>query len=92
MKFIAYTSAANAGESHFMLAPPHRAAEEAILKTGIPYSFLRNNWYLENEIGSIQSVMAGASWVTTIGTGKIGWALRQDFAEAAANVLSGEGH
>lgn len=92
VKFIAYTSVTNASESPLDLAPGHRAREEAILKTGIPYSFLRNNWYLENEIGSIQGVMAGMPWVISAGTGKVGWALKQDYAEAAAAVLSGSGH
>ncbi|WP_417898137.1 SDR family oxidoreductase [Bacillus haimaensis] len=92
VKFIAYTSIGNARDSKMFLAPPHQAAEEAILKTGIPYSFLRNNWYLENEIPSIQGVMAGAPWVTSAGTGKIGWALQQEYAEAAAIVLAGNGH
>lgn len=92
VKFIAYTSIANAKESKNFLAPTHNATEEAILKTGIPYSFLRNNWYLENESSSIQGVLAGAPWVTSAGNGKVGWALQQDYAAAAAAVLSGEGH
>ncbi|MED3832097.1 SDR family oxidoreductase [Peribacillus frigoritolerans] len=92
VKFIAYTSLANAQESKNFLAPTHQATEESILKTGIPYSFLRNNWYLENEISSIQGVQAGAPWVTSAGNGKVGWALQQDYAEAAASVLSGNGH
>lgn len=53
---------------------------------------LNYNWYLENEIGSIQAAMGGAPWITATGIGKVGWALRQDLAEATANVLSGEGH
>lgn len=92
VKFIAYTSIANAKESKNLLAPTHQATEEAIVKTGIPYSFLRNNWYLENEISSIQGVMAGAPWVTSAGNGKVGWAIQQDYAEAAAAVLAGNGH
>lgn len=92
VKFIAYTSITNAKESNNFLAPTHQATEEAILKTGIPYSFLRNNWYLENEIASIQGVLAGAPWVTSAGNGKVGWALQQEYAEAAANVLVGNGH
>ena len=92
VSFIAYTSLANASESQLFLAPPHQAAEKAILKTGIPYSFLRNNWYLENEIASIQGVLAGAPWVTSAGGGKVGWALQQEYAEAAAAVLAGNGH
>ncbi len=92
VKFIAYTSIANATESTNIMAPPHVATEAAIIKTGIPYSFLRNNWYLENEIGSIQGALAGAPWVTSAGAGKVGWALQQDYAEAAAAVLVGNGH
>ncbi|WP_419888345.1 SDR family oxidoreductase [Neobacillus niacini] len=92
VKFIAYTSLANATESKNIMAPPHIATEAAIIKTGIPYSFLRNNWYLENEIGSIQGAMAGAPWVTSAGEGKVGWALQQDYADAAAAVLVGSGH
>ncbi|MEH6854498.1 SDR family oxidoreductase [Priestia megaterium] len=92
VKFIAYTSIVNAQESKNFLAPTHQATEEAILKTGISYSFLRNNWYLENEISSIQGVLAGAPWVTSARNGKVGWALQQDYAEAAATVLSGNGH
>ncbi|MCY8435377.1 SDR family oxidoreductase [Bacillus haynesii] len=92
VRFIAYTSIANARESKNFLAPTHKATEEAILKTGVPYSFLRNNWYLENEMSSIQGVLAGAPWVTSAENGKVGWALQQDYADAAAAVLSGEGH
>jgi len=90
--FIAYTSLANAMESPIFLAPTHRETEEAIRKTGIPYAFLRNNWYLENEISSIQGVIARAPWVTSAGSGKVGWALQQEYAEAAAAVLTGSGH
>ncbi|WP_139488824.1 SDR family oxidoreductase [Brevibacillus dissolubilis] len=90
--FIAYTSLGNATESQLFLAATHQATEAAILKTGIPYSFLRNNWYLENETASIQAVMAGAPWLTSAGSGKVGWAPRQDYAEAAAAVLAGDGH
>lgn len=92
VSFIAYTSAPNAQESTLSLAYVHRTTEEAIFKAGIPYAFLRNNWYLENELGSIQAAMAGHPWVTSAGTGKSGWALRQEYAEAAAEVLAGEGH
>ncbi|MFC4713497.1 SDR family oxidoreductase [Planococcus dechangensis] len=92
VKFIAYTSIANATDSENLMAPPHVATEAAIIKTGIPYTFLRNNWYLENEIGSIQAVKAGAPWATSAGDGKVGWALQQDYADAAAAVLTGSGH
>ena len=92
VSFIAYTSLANAEASQNLFAPTHQATEAAIVKTGIAYSFLRNNWCLENEISGIQGVLAGAPWLTSAAAGKVGWALQQDFAEAAATVLTGEGH
>lgn len=90
--FIAYTSAPNAAQSKLVLAKDHRETEEAIRKSGIPYAFLRNNWYLENEMGTFHAVMNGAPWVSASGSGKVGWAVRRDYAEAAASVLAGVGH
>ncbi len=92
VSFIAYTSVVNAQESKNFLAPTHRATEQAIQKTGIPYAFLRNNWYLENETSSIQSVLAGAPWLTSAQNGKVGWVPQQDYATAAAAVLTQDGH
>ncbi|PWW04789.1 NAD(P)H dehydrogenase (quinone) [Paenibacillus cellulosilyticus] len=90
--FIAYTSAPKASTSKLSLAADHRATEEAIIASGIPYSILRNNWYLENEMGTFQAVLNGAPWIIASGEGQVGWATRLDFAEAAARVLTGEGH
>ncbi len=92
VKFIAFTSAPKASESGFFLASVYKAIEAAIVKTKIPYSFLRNNWYLENEIESIQGAITGAPWLTATGDGKVGWVLRQDLAEATAAVLTENGH
>ncbi|MED5021050.1 NAD(P)H-binding protein, partial [Paenibacillus chibensis] len=72
--FIAYTSIGHADESNIFLAEVHRATEAAIRDTGIPYSFLRNNWYAENEIGTVQAVLGGAPWLTSAGSGRVGWA------------------
>jgi len=92
VKLIAYTSVANATGSKLGLAEVHLKTEEAILRTDIPYVFLRNNWYLENEVSNIQGVLAGGQWITSAGEGKVGWALKRDYAEAAATVLAGSGH
>jgi NAD(P)H dehydrogenase (quinone) len=92
VSFIAYTSIADADNSSLDLAPVHRSTEQAIKESGIPYAFLRNNWYLRNEIGSIESAMNGQPWITSAEDGKVGWALQKDYAEAAAVVLAGEGH
>ena len=92
VKHIIYTSVADAPHSSLALAEVHRQTEKAIIESGITYTFLRNNWYLENEISSIQAAKAGAPWVTSAGSGKVGWTLKREYAEAAANVLASEGH
>jgi NAD(P)H dehydrogenase (quinone) len=93
VKFIVYTSVANADQSKLFLAEVHQKSEEAIINSGIDYTILRNNWYLENEVSSVQGVLAGAPWVTSAKDGKVGWALREDYALAAATVLvAGEKH
>lgn len=90
--FIAYTSVVNAEKNTLSLAEVHRATEQAIRESGIPYSFLRNNWYLENEAGSVQAATQGAPWVHATNASQVGWATRSDYAHAAAAVLTGEGH
>lgn len=86
--YIAYTSVTNAKESLLSLAIVHKTTEIAIEETGIPHSFLRNNWYLENEASSIQGAAAGIPWLSSSLNGKVGWTLRKDYAEAAAIVLT----
>lgn len=85
--FIAYTSLANADRNPLSLAEVHRTTEAAIRAANIPYAFLRNNWYLENEMGAVGAALAGAPISTSAGQGKAGWALRADYAQAAAAVL-----
>ncbi len=93
VEFIAYTSIAKADTDKPLLwAPSHRFCEEAILKTGIPYSFLRNNWYIENEADVVKRVLSGLPLVASSEDGKVGWATRDDYAQAAAAVLAGSGH
>ncbi len=92
VQFIVYTSVADADNSSLSLAQVHRATEKAIRDTKIPYSFLRNNWYLLNETSNIQNALKGAPWLTAANGGKVGWAVQEDYAEAAALVLAEDGH
>ncbi|WP_461239553.1 NAD(P)H-binding protein [Paucilactobacillus sp. N302-9] len=87
VKFIAYTSFPHADRAKAPLASDHKATEALIKETQIPASFLRNNWYLENEMSYIKSAQAGQPFVYSAGDGHVGWALEQDYAQAAAKVL-----
>lgn len=92
IKFIAYTSLAKADTSTLWLGEVHRATEAAIRATGVPFCFLRNDWYVENELANIKTALDGGAVATSAGEGRVGWAPRADYALAAANVLTGTGH
>ncbi|MFC6155794.1 SDR family oxidoreductase [Kribbella jiaozuonensis] len=88
---IAYTSALGGPEADFDLAADHRATEQAILDSGLPYTFLRNGWY--NEVYTDQIPVQLANGVVgSAGDGRIGSAARRDYAAAAAVVLTGDVH
>lgn len=92
VKHIVYTSLLRADSSPMSLAAEHKATEEIIKSSGIPYTLLRNGWYIENYASSIQSAPATGAVLGSAGEGKIAAATRADYAEAAAVVLAGAGH
>ncbi len=92
VKRIVYTSLLHADTSSLGLAEEHLATEHALKESGIPYTILRNGWYTENYLGSIAGAIASGAFVGSAGEGKISSAARIDYAEAAAVVLTSEGH
>lgn len=86
--YIAYTSFPHADTAKAPLAADHTATEQVIKDSGLKYSFLRNNWYVENEAGALQSAAKGDPFVYSAGDGKVGWALESEYSEAAATVLA----
>ncbi|WP_165005160.1 MULTISPECIES: SDR family oxidoreductase [unclassified Enterococcus] len=87
VSYIAYTSFADADHSTSILAPDHQFTEKLIKQSGIKHTFLRNNWYIENELPIIEQAMKTGEFVYAAADGKTGWALKREYAEAAANVL-----
>jgi NAD(P)H dehydrogenase (quinone) len=92
VRHIVYTSAPHADTTPLVLAPEHKATEEAILASGIPYTFLRNGWYHENYVDTITSAAKTGEIVGAAGDGRVASAARKDFADAAVAVLTGTGH
>lgn len=92
VKWIVYTSVLHADTSLLSLADEHRATEAALNDSGIPHTILRNGWYTENYTGSIPGAIGGGAFIGSAGEGKISSAAREDFADAAVAVLTGEGH
>ncbi|GII64023.1 NAD(P)-dependent oxidoreductase [Sphaerisporangium krabiense] len=88
---LAYTSVLQADISPLAVAPDHRATEEYIRASGVPYSFLRNGWYSENYHAAIINGAEHGVIVGSAGDGLIASATRADYAAAAVAVLIGAG-
>ncbi|SDO30342.1 NAD(P)H dehydrogenase (quinone) [Nakamurella panacisegetis] len=89
--YLAYTSLLRADTTQLNLAPEHKATEELIVASGLPYTFLRNGWYLENYTGDLAATIARGTIVGVAGDGRVSAAARADYAAAAAAVLLGSG-
>lgn len=89
VSFIAYTSFAHADQFDNFLSADHQFTEGIIADSGVAHTFLRNNWYLENEMPLLTAAMASGELVTAAGDATVGWALKREYGEAAARVLAG---
>src|SRR4051795_7379177 len=87
---IVYTSFANASpDTAFILGRQHHATEEYIRATGLAFTFLRDNLYLDFVpfFASPEGVIAGPA-----GDGAAAYVARDDIADAAVAVLAEAGH
>jgi NAD(P)H dehydrogenase (quinone) len=91
---IAYTSVLRCDSSELPVTAEHKGTEELLAAASIPYILLRNGWYTENytDFGAVPGALATGRLIGSTGEGKISSAARLDYAEAAAVVLSTEGH
>ncbi|MET9557134.1 SDR family oxidoreductase [Streptomyces sp. NPDC006645] len=89
---LAYTGALGGPDADFQLAAEHKVTEQLILDSGLPYTFLRNGWYTENYTENLAPVLEHGAVVAAAGEGRVASAARADYADAAAAVLTGDGH
>ncbi|MFJ8072256.1 NAD(P)H-binding protein [Peribacillus sp. NPDC096447] len=89
VKYIAYTSLNGLEYPKFGLEINHRQTEELIKNSGIPYTFLRNNWYLEIIAPFIATSVKTKNFWYYSGDEQISWALKREYAEAGARVIAG---
>ena len=89
---IVYTSVLAATTTALILAPEHKATEEALRASGLPFTILRNGWYTENYDAALEQARATGVYLASTGDGRMASASRTDFAEAAAVVLTTPGH
>jgi NAD(P)H dehydrogenase (quinone) len=89
---VAYTSIAHADTAHLRLASEHLATERLLAEAGLPYTFLRNSWYVENYTQQLPVYLEHGGVLGSAGDGRVSAALRSEYAEAAAAVLTSDGH
>ncbi|HEU0229589.1 MAG TPA: SDR family oxidoreductase [Burkholderiaceae bacterium] len=90
---IVYTSLLRADTSPLeALADEHVQTERMLKESGILHTVLRNGWYTENYLGSIQGILAGNAVLGAAAAGRISSAARADYAEAALVALSQPEH
>jgi NAD(P)H dehydrogenase (quinone) len=89
---VVYTSSLKATNSSLILAPDHKATEEAIAASGIPATILRNGWYHENHDDAYERAARTGVYIASTGDGRVASAPRTDYAEAIAAVLTTDGH
>lgn len=84
---LVYTSILHADSSPLPLAEEHKATEQALAASGLPYTLLRNGWYTENYAASVPAALQFGVVLGAAGEGRIASATRADYAAAAAQVL-----
>jgi len=68
---VVYTSAPHADDTPLVLAPEHKATEELITASGVPYTIVRNNWYTENYAGTLDQARQTGLLVSSAGAGRV---------------------
>ncbi|MGC7100019.1 SDR family oxidoreductase [Amycolatopsis lurida] len=92
VRHIFYTSLTKADSSSMLLARTHGPTEELLKASGLTYTILRNNWYLENDLGTIAAALATGTLASSAGDGRTAPVTRAEYAEAAAVALTTDGH
>lgn len=89
---LAYTSILHADTSPLKLAGTHKKTEENIKASGLPFVFLRNGWYFENQTAALGPAIQHGAMLGCAGNGQFASAAIADYAAAAVAVLTSAGH
>ncbi|MEB3766421.1 SDR family oxidoreductase [Acinetobacter sp. MD2] len=89
---IIYTSLLHADQWGIAFAEDHLTTEKWIKSSGLKFTILRNGWYWENHTSGLMATLDHGGFVGSAGDAKISWATRQDYADAAVQVLIEDKH
>ncbi len=84
---IVYTSLTGAEDSPIFFSPDHYGTEEAIKASGLDYTILRHNWYVENLLPSLGPAIQTGIIETSTGDGKVAFISRDDCARVDAYIM-----
>jgi uncharacterized protein YbjT (DUF2867 family) len=73
-------------------AEAHAAIEKKLVTSGIPATILRPNWFMENFLGSAESVAKEGAIYGAAGDSKVAFVDGRDIAAVAVVALTEEGH
>ncbi len=92
VKLIAYTGILHGDASKLEIASDHKITEAYIRASGVPFVFLRNGWYFENQTEALAPAVQHGAIIGAAGEGRFAAASRLDYAGAAVAVLTTPGH
>lgn len=89
---VVYTSAPHADTTSLVLAPDHKATEEALQASGLAWTLARDNWYTENYDQTLALAAQTGVVLSSTHGGRVASAPRDDYAAGLAALLTGTGH
>jgi NAD(P)H dehydrogenase (quinone) len=92
IRHLFYTSGVRADDDRFPINADHRATEQALGASGVPYTILRNTWYIENYAQALAGPRHTGILAAAVGDAVVAAASRADLAEALAVVVTSDGH
>lgn len=84
---VLYTSILNAGGTGNPIAPEHVETEKVLRASGLPYTLLRNGWYIQVYTDQAPQYLATGRILGATGGALVAGASRDDYAAAAAAAL-----
>lgn len=93
VQHIVKVSALGAAEdSPFVIGRWHFQTEQQLSQSGIPFTILRPNMFMQNILGYAPLIAADRSFLAAMGEGKVSLVDARDIAAAAVVVLTTDGH
>jgi NAD(P)H dehydrogenase (quinone) len=93
VRHIVYTSGLSPEPPNpAVVAPSHYATEQALARSGLDWTILRNSLYSDYQAPEAAQAIASGALVHNRGSGKVAYVAREDCAAVAAAVLTAAGH